>query len=75
MSKKERRITNEWCIVGFICAFLIPLLGLIFSIVGLNQVKKSKERGRGLAIAGIVISGVFIAMLFFVMLGLLLLLI
>ncbi len=50
-------ITNTFAIVGFILAFFFPLLGLIFSIIGLNKVKECNS-GRGLAIAGIVISAV-----------------
>ena len=50
---------NGYAIAGFICSFLIPILGLIFSIIGL---KKANERidlkGRGLSIAGIIISSV-----------------
>ena len=46
-----------WAIAGFICAFVCALLGLIFSIVALNGMKKSgNQSGHGLAIAGIVIA-------------------
>jgi hypothetical protein len=48
--------TNTWAIVGFVCSLFIPLLGLIFSLIALNQIKKTGEKGRGLAIAGLVIS-------------------
>lgn len=47
---------NGLAIAGFICSFLVSLLGLILSIVGLNQIKKQGGKGRGLAIAGIIIS-------------------
>lgn len=53
-SNSER--TNGLAIAGFISSFFISLVGLILSIVGLNQIKKTNERGKGLAIAGIVIS-------------------
>lgn len=56
--------TNNWSIAGFICAFLMPLLGLIFSIIGLNQIKHTKEKGKGLAIAGIIISSFFTIIVF-----------
>ncbi len=42
--------------VTICCPVLSPLLGLIFSIVGLAQTKGGARRGRGLAIAGLVIS-------------------
>lgn len=59
---KQEAKTNGWCIVGFICAFLIPLLGLIFSIIGLTQIRKSGEKGKGLAIAGIIVSCLIVVM-------------
>lgn len=53
---------NTMCIVGFVLSFLMPLLGLIFSIIGLIRSKRNGERGFGLAIAGIAISiAMFIA--------------
>jgi uncharacterized membrane protein len=52
-------------IAGFILSFFCSILGLIFSIVGLNQIKQTGQGGRGLAIAGIVISvaGFFVSLL------------
>ena len=47
---------NTVSIVGFVFSFLIPIVGLICSIIGLKQVSARGERGRGLAIAGIIIS-------------------
>ncbi len=38
------------------CPALSPLLGLIFSLVGLSQTKGGVRRGRGLAIAGLIIA-------------------
>lgn len=32
-----------------------PILAVIFGFVGLNQIKYTRERGRGMAIAGIVL--------------------
>ncbi|NEG69800.1 DUF4190 domain-containing protein [Bifidobacterium choloepi] len=55
---------NRWngmAIAGFICSFFFAIVGLVLSIVGLVQVNKTRERGRGLAIAGICISAVEIA--------------
>jgi hypothetical protein len=50
--------TSGMAIAGFICAFLCSLLGLIFSIIGYNEVKNSNgmKTGGGLALAGIIIS-------------------
>jgi hypothetical protein len=46
-----------------------PLFGLIFSIIGLNQIKKAPERykGEGFAIAGIAISALYFFFLFIVL--------
>ncbi len=48
--------SNGFAIAGLICAFFIPILGLIFSCIGLNRSKKMNGDGKGLSIAGIVIS-------------------
>lgn len=48
--------TNTLAIIGFIFAFLLPIIGLILSIIGLVQINKKKENGKGLAISGIIIS-------------------
>lgn len=50
--------TSGMAIAGFVCAFLCSLLGLIFSIIGYNEVKNSNgmKTGGGLALAGIIIS-------------------
>ena len=44
---------------GMICAFLVPLLGLIFSIVGLSKSKKIND-GKELSIVGIILSSLFL---------------
>lgn len=50
-----KKKVNGWSIAGFILAFFIPILGFIFSIIG---VSKSKKIGRGkvLGAFGIIIS-------------------
>jgi hypothetical protein len=50
--------TSGMAIAGFVLSFFCGLLGLIFSIMGYNECKKSggTVRGEGLATAGIVIS-------------------
>ena len=47
---------NGLAIAGFICSFFVAVIGLILSIIGLNQIKKQGGKGKGLATAGIVIS-------------------
>ena len=51
----ETKTTNGLAIAGFVLSFASSILGLIFSILGLNEAKKTNN-GRGLAIAGIIIS-------------------
>lgn len=58
--------TNQLAIAGFVLSFLFVPLGLILSIIALIQIKKSRQAGKGLAIAGIAVSAIctlFIMML------------
>ena len=50
--------TSGMAIAGFVLSFLCSLLGLIFSIIGYNECKRSNGMvtGEGLALAGIIIS-------------------
>ena len=49
--------TNGMAITGFVCSLLCWPLGLVFSIIGMNQTGKDPSQGgRGLAIAGLIIS-------------------
>lgn len=51
--------TNGMCIAGFVLSFFSGIIGLILSIIGINQLnKQSTQKGRGLALAGIII-GIF----------------
>lgn len=51
-----RKGSNTIATVGFVFAFFIPLVGLICSIIGLNNAKRYNVSGKSLAIAGIIIS-------------------
>lgn len=53
---------NGLAIAGFVCSFFISIVGLILSIIGLNQTKERGEKGHGLALAGIIISCVSIGL-------------
>ena len=48
--------TNVIAIVGFIFAFIMPIVGLICSIIGRNKAYEYGGNGRGLATAGLVIN-------------------
>jgi hypothetical protein len=52
--------TNVMAILGLVFAFLFSPLGVLFSAIGLGQVRKRNEKGRGLAIAGLILSLVFL---------------
>ena len=47
--------TNGFAIAGFILAWLFAILGLVFSILGLQKSRETSS-GRGLSIAGIIIA-------------------
>ena len=49
---------NVMSIVGFVLSFIpkLWLVALVISIIALVQISKTKEKGKGLAIAGIAIS-------------------
>ena len=53
------RKTNTMAILGLVFAFVFSPLGIVFSAIGLSQIKKRREGGRGLAIAGLVLSIIF----------------
>lgn len=48
--------TNTMAILGLVFAFVFSPLGVIFSAIGLKQIKQRREGGRGLALAGLIIS-------------------
>jgi peptidyl-prolyl cis-trans isomerase B (cyclophilin B) len=48
-------------IASLICAFVCTPLGLIFGFVARSQIKRTGQKGNGLALAGILISLLSIA--------------
>ncbi|SRR5213078_2850586 len=58
------RGTSGLAIAGFVCAFLCGPVGLILSIMGRNECKRSGGTvgGEGLALAGIIISSILLAL-------------
>lgn len=55
---EDENWTNGFAIAGFVCAFVFALLGLIFSIVGVNKANEHNGELKGLAIAGIIIAAI-----------------
>lgn len=47
--------TNVLAIVALIAAFFVGLVGVICGVISLSQLKRTGQKGRGLAIAGIVV--------------------
>lgn len=56
MAKIYKHKKNDFAILGLVFSILFGLPGLIFSIIGLNQIKKTGQEGKGMCIAGIIIS-------------------
>jgi len=61
---------NGMAITGFILSFIIPLVGLILSIMGYSRAKYMNDSGKGLALAGIIISSIelFFGLIIFIIL-------
>ncbi|MFB6610681.1 DUF4190 domain-containing protein [Agromyces sp. NPDC056379] len=55
---------NVLSIVGFVLSLVgFNIVAIVLGFIGLNQVKKTGERGRGLALAAIIIGFVSIALI------------
>lgn len=50
--------TNTFALIGFILSFFVCIVGLVFSIIGLNKSKEMGGEGHSFAVAGIAISSV-----------------
>jgi peptidyl-prolyl cis-trans isomerase B (cyclophilin B) len=46
-------------VASLVCAFLVAPLAIVFGHVALSQIKRSGERGRELAVAGLVLGYLF----------------
>lgn len=47
--------TNGLAIAALVTSFFIGVLGIILGFIAMNQIKKSGEGGRGMALAGVII--------------------
>ena len=59
-AEKTAQKTNTLSIVGLVMSLIVPIVGLVLSIVALFQIKKTNQKGKGLAIAGVVVSTVMV---------------
>lgn len=57
------RPTNVLAIVALVSSFFIPPAGIVCGHIALNQIKRTGENGRGLAIAGLIIGYVYTALI------------
>ena len=46
--------TNTYALVGVILTFVVPIAGIIFGHLGLNQIKRTGDAGRGLALTAVI---------------------
>ncbi|WP_431221318.1 DUF4190 domain-containing protein [Leifsonia xyli] len=46
---------NTMAIVAFIVTFFINIVGIILGFIALSQIKRTGEKGRGLALAAVII--------------------
>ena len=66
---------NTMSIVAFILSFFVNIVGIILGFIALNQIKRTGEQGRGLALAAIIIGfvslalGIIFGVIFFASLG------
>ena len=61
LNATTQKSSNGFAVAGFVLSFFFAVLGLIFSIIGLNKAKTTGS-GKGLSIAGLVISLVWIVL-------------
>jgi hypothetical protein len=61
--------TNTLAIIALILGFLVPIGGIICGHIALNQIKRTGEGGRGLALAGLILGYVFTAIIVLYIIG------
>ncbi len=54
---------NIFSILSIIFTFVIYPLGLIFGIIALSQIKKSGEKGKGLALVSVIMGIILLALI------------
>ena len=57
-SEKPEKQGNGMAIAGFVCSFLVPILGWVFGGIGLSRANKQDGKGKGFSIAALAISTV-----------------
>ncbi|MCQ9385691.1 DUF4190 domain-containing protein [Brevibacterium moorei] len=54
--------TNSLAIAAIICVWFVSLVGLILGYIALNQIKRTGEGGRGMALAAVIIGWIALAL-------------
>lgn len=61
--------TNTFAFLAIIFAFTVPLAGIIFGHMGLSQIKRTGDAGRGIALTGLIIGyAAFVSVVLFLLL-------
>lgn len=55
--------TNAYALLSIIFAFIAPIAGIVFGHLGLGQIKRTGDGGRGIALTGLIISYAYFAFL------------
>ncbi|MEV8337161.1 DUF4190 domain-containing protein [Leucobacter sp. NPDC077196] len=64
--------TNTFAFLAIIFAFLSPIAGIVFGHMGLSQIKRTGDAGRGIALTGLIIGYayfVFLALFIVIYIG------
>jgi len=66
---QPQKTTNTMAIIGLVCAFFMPLVGLVVSIIARKQCIENQEEGQNLATAGIIVSVISMALIALLVIG------
>ncbi|MFT4232182.1 MAG: DUF4190 domain-containing protein [Leucobacter sp.] len=55
--------TNTYALLAIVLAFLAPIAAIVFGHLGLGQIKRTGDAGRGLALTGLIIGYSYFAFL------------
>ena len=55
--------TNTFALVSILTVFLQPIAGIVFGHIGLSQIKRNGDAGRGIALTGLILGYAYFAML------------
>ncbi|WP_024356816.1 DUF4190 domain-containing protein [Leucobacter chironomi] len=53
--------TNTYAVLAVIFGFLVPIAGIVFGHMGLSQIKRTGDAGRGLALTGMIVGYAYFA--------------